>query len=90
MLPQTRNQTMVERVAKNNVVRRCLAGGVVLFFWIVPPQIRALADDGPLQKAVNYLFTGGTIPKLPPKFWIENHALLSCQIRNPNNLLDII
>jgi hypothetical protein len=67
MLPQTRNQTMVERVAKNNVVRQCLAGGVVLFFWIVPPQIRALADDDPLQKAVNYLFTGGNNPQVAPK-----------------------
>ena len=67
MLPQTRNQTMVERVAKNNAVRRCLAGGVVLFFWIVPPQIRALADDGPLQKAVNYLFTGRNNPQVAPK-----------------------
>jgi hypothetical protein len=58
---------MVERVAKNNVVRQCLAGGVVLFFWIVPPQIRALADDDPLQKAVNYLFTGGNNPQVAPK-----------------------
>jgi len=80
---------MVERAAKNDRVRRCLARGVVVFLWIVPLQILALEDD-PLQKAVNYLSRGGTIPKMPPKFWIENHAWLSCPIRNPNNPLGII
>ena len=54
---------MVERAAKNDRVRRCLAGGVVVFLWIVPPQIRALAEDDPLQKAVNYLFTV-CVPKI--------------------------
>jgi hypothetical protein len=62
-----RNQTMVERVAKNDRVRRCLVGGVVLFFCIVPPQIRALAEDDPLQKAINYLFTGRNNPQVAPK-----------------------
>jgi len=43
-----------------------------------------------LQKVVNYFSRGGTIPKMPPKYWIENHAWLSYQIRNQKNPLDII
>jgi len=58
---------MVERAAKNDRVRRCLAGGVVVFLWIVPLQIRALAEDDPLQKAVNYLFTGRNDPQDAPE-----------------------
>ena len=58
---------MVERAAKNDKARRCLAGGVVVFFWIVPLQIRALAEDDPLQKAVNYLFTGRNDPQDAPE-----------------------
>ncbi|MGB7006727.1 MAG: hypothetical protein WBE05_20230 [Pseudolabrys sp.] len=53
MLRQMHDQTMVERVVTNDGVRRCLAGGVVVFLWIVSQQIRALAEDDPLQKAVN-------------------------------------
>jgi hypothetical protein len=67
MLRQTHDQTMVERAAKNDTVRRCLAGGVFVFLWIVPPQIRALAEDDPLQKAVNYLFTGRNNPQDAPE-----------------------
>ena len=67
MLRQRQDQTMVERAAKNDRVRRCLAGGVVVFLWIVPPQIRALAEDDPLQKAVNYLFTGRNDPQDAPE-----------------------
>jgi hypothetical protein len=48
-------------------VRRCFAGGVVVFLWIVPLQIRALAEDDPLQKAVNYLFTGRNDPQDAPE-----------------------
>ena len=58
---------MVERAAKNDRVRRCLAGGVVVFLWIVPLQIWALAEDDPLQKAVNYLFTGRNDPQDAPE-----------------------
>ena len=58
---------MVERAAKNDRVGRCLAGGVVVFFWIVPLQICVLAEDDPLQKAVNYLFTGRNDPQDAPK-----------------------
>ena len=43
------------------------AGGVVVFLWIVPLQIRALAEDDPLQKAVNYLFTGRNDPQDAPR-----------------------
>jgi hypothetical protein len=57
---------MVERAAKNDRVRRCLAGGVV-FLWIVPLQLRALAESDPLQKAVNYLFTGRNDPQDAPE-----------------------
>jgi hypothetical protein len=57
---------MVERAAKNDRVRRCLARGVVVFLWIVPLQILALEDD-PLQKAVNYLFTGRNDPQDAPE-----------------------
>ena len=60
------DQTMVERVVTNDGVRRCLAGGVVVFLWIVSQQIRALAEDDPLQKAVNYLFTGRNNPQDAP------------------------
>jgi hypothetical protein len=60
---------MVERAAKNDRGRRCLAGGVVVFLWIVPLQILALAEDvdDPLQKAVNYLFTGRNDPQDAPE-----------------------
>ena len=58
---------MVGRAAKNDRVRRCLAWGVVVFLWIVPLQIRALAEDDPLQKAVNYIFTGRNDPQDAPK-----------------------
>jgi hypothetical protein len=58
---------MVERAAKNDRVRRCLARGAVVFLWIVPLQIRALAEDDPLQKAVNYLFTGRNDPQDAPE-----------------------
>ena len=58
---------MVERAAKNDTGRRCLAGGVVVFLWIVPLQIWALAEDDPLQKAVNYLFTGRNDPQDAPE-----------------------
>jgi hypothetical protein len=47
--------------------RVCLAGGVVVFLWIVPLQIRALSEDDPLQKAVNYLFTGRNDPQDAPE-----------------------
>ena len=57
---------MIERAAKNDRVRRCLARGVVVFLWIVPLQILALEDD-PLQKAVNYLFTGRNDPQDAPE-----------------------
>jgi len=58
---------MVERAAKNDRVRRCIAGGVVVFLWTVPLQVRALAEDDPLQKAVNYLFTGRIDPQDTPE-----------------------
>ncbi|MGA7529177.1 MAG: hypothetical protein WBW11_18395 [Pseudolabrys sp.] len=58
---------MVERAAKNDRGRGCLAGGVVVFLWIVPLQIWALAEDDPLQKAVNYLFTGRNDPQDAPE-----------------------
>jgi len=58
---------MVERAAKNDRIRRCIAGGVVVFLWTVPLQIRALAEDDPLQKAVNYLFTGRIDPQNTPE-----------------------
>ena len=58
---------MVERAAKNDRARRCLAGGVVVFLWIAPLQIRAVAEDDPLQKAVNYLFTGTNNPQNAPE-----------------------
>ena len=67
MLRQMHDQTMVERVVTNDGVRRCLAGGVVVFLWIVSQQIRALAEDDPLQKAVNYLFTGKSNPQDAPE-----------------------
>jgi hypothetical protein len=67
MLQQMHDQTMVERVATSDTVRRCLAWGVVFFLWIVPLQIRALAGDDPLQKAVNYLFTGRNNPQDAPE-----------------------
>ena len=67
MLRQRHDQTVVERAAKNDRVRRCLAGGVVGFLWIVPLQIRALTEDDPLQKAVNYLFTGRNDPQDAPE-----------------------
>ena len=67
MLRQTHDKTMVERAARNDRVRRCLAGGVVVFLWIVPPQIGVLAEDDPLQKAVNYLFTGRNNPQDAPE-----------------------
>ena len=67
MLRQMHDQTMVERVVTNDGVRRCLAGGVVVFLWIVSQQIRALAEDDPLQKAVNYLFTGRNNPQDAPE-----------------------
>ena len=44
-----------------------LLGGVVVFLWIVPLQIWALAEDDPLQKAVNYLFTGRNDPQDAPE-----------------------
>jgi hypothetical protein len=58
---------MVERAAKNDRIRRCFAGGVVVFLCTVPLQIRALAEDDPLQKAVNYLFTGRIDPQDTPE-----------------------
>jgi len=58
---------MVERAAKNNRIRCCIAGGVAVFLWTVPPQICALAEDDPLQKAMNYLFTGRIDPKDTPE-----------------------
>ena len=58
---------MDERAAKNDGVRRCLAGGVVIFLWIVSLQICAFAEDDPLQKAVNYLFTGSNNPQDAPE-----------------------
>jgi hypothetical protein len=58
---------MVKRAAMNDGVRRCLVGGLVVFLWIVPPQIHALAEDDPLQKAVNYLFTGDNNPQQVPE-----------------------
>jgi hypothetical protein len=58
---------MVERAARNGRARRCLAGGVVAFLWIIPLQIRALAEDDPLQKVVNYLFTGRSNPQDAPE-----------------------
>ncbi|MGB2595840.1 MAG: hypothetical protein WBC87_13060 [Pseudolabrys sp.] len=58
---------MVERAAKNDRVRRCIARGVVGFLWILPLQILALAEDDPLQKAVNYLFTGRNDPQDAPE-----------------------
>ena len=58
---------MVERAAKNDRVRRWLASGVVAFLWIVSLQIWALAEDDPLQKAVNYLFTGRNDPQDAPE-----------------------
>ena len=58
---------MEERAAKNDRIRRCLAGGVVVFLWIVPLQIRALSEDFPLQKAVNYLCTGRNDPQDAPE-----------------------
>jgi hypothetical protein len=67
MLRQIHDKIMVERAARNGRVRRCLAGGVVVFLWITPPQIRALAGDDPLQKAVNYLFTGRNNPQNAPE-----------------------
>jgi hypothetical protein len=58
---------MVERAAKNDGVRRWLARGVVVLLWTVSPQIRVLAEDDLLQKAVNYLFTGRTDPQDTPE-----------------------
>ena len=66
-LRQMHDQTTVERAAKNDRARRCLAAGVAVFLWIVSPQIRALAEDDPLQKAVNYLFTGRNNPQDAPE-----------------------
>ena len=67
MLRQRRDQTMVKRAAKNDGVRRCLAGGVVVFLWTVSLEVRALAENDLLQKAVNYLFTGRTDPQDIPE-----------------------
>src|SRR5271169_6165625 len=67
MLRKRRDQTMVKRAAKNDRIMRCLAGGAVVFLWIVPLQVRALAEDDLLQKAVNYLFTGRTDPQDVPE-----------------------
>jgi hypothetical protein len=61
------DQTMEERAAKSDGVRRCLAGRVVIFLWIVLTQIHALAEDDSLQKAVNYLFTGRNDPQNAPE-----------------------
>jgi len=58
---------MEERAAKSDGVRRYLAGGVVVFLWIVLTQIHALAEDDSLQKAVNYLFTGRNDPQDAPE-----------------------
>ena len=80
---------VVERAAQNDTVRHCLARGVIVFLWIVSLQISALAEDDPLQEAVNYLLRRDDSQDAP-KFWIENHAWLSYQIRNPNSPLDII
>jgi len=69
-MPRHRHhQTMVERAAKNDRVRRCLVGGAVVFLWTVPLLIRALAEDDPLQKAVNYLFTGRIDPQDTPEIF---------------------
>ena len=67
MLRQRHDKIMVERAARNGRVRHCLAGGIVVFLWITPPQIRALAGDDLLQKAVNYLFTGRNNPQDAPE-----------------------
>jgi len=61
------DQTMEERAAKSDGVRRCLPGGVVIFLWIVLTQIHALAEDDSLQKAVNYLFRGRNDPQDAPE-----------------------
>ena len=58
---------MEERAAKSDGVRRYLAGGVVVFLWIVLTQIHALAEDDSLQQAVNYLFTGRNDPQDAPE-----------------------
>ena len=58
---------VVERAAQNDKVRHCLARGVIVFLWIVSLQISALAEDDPLQKAVNYLFTGRNDPQDAPE-----------------------
>ena len=58
---------VVERAAQNDTVRHCLARGVIVFLWIVSLQISALSEDDPLQKAVNYLFTGRNDPQDAPE-----------------------
>ena len=58
---------VVERAAQNDKVRHCLARGAIVFLWIVSLQISALAEDDPLQKAVNYLFTGRNDPQDAPE-----------------------
>ena len=58
---------VVERAAQNDKVRHCLARGAIVFLWIVSLQIWALAEDDPLQKAVNYLFTGRDDPQDAPE-----------------------
>jgi hypothetical protein len=79
MLGQTHNQAMVERAARNGRARRCLAGGVVAFLWIIPLQIRARAEDDPLQKAVNYLFTGRSNPQDAPEILDRKSCLVVVQ-----------
>jgi hypothetical protein len=58
---------MVERAAKNDRVRRCLARGRSCFSLDCSATIWALAEDDPLQKAVNYLFTGRNDPQDAPE-----------------------
>lgn len=41
----------------------------VAFLLTVPLQVRALAEADPLQKAVNYLFTGRIDPPDAPEIW---------------------
>ena len=76
MLRHMHDQTMVERAAKNDPLRRCLAWGVVLFLWIGPAQIRVLAEDDPLQKAVNYLFTGRNNPQDAPEILDQKSCVI--------------
>lgn len=59
--------TMARPAHKKNGIRRLLTVAAVAFLWAVPLQTRAPADDDPLQKAVNYLFTGQIDPQDAPE-----------------------